>query len=252
MTFTRLIRTLAVCTLIIAGNGCQRSEPLGHQAPTGSSVKITGITPDPSSPLRAGDRIKLRVDIRYTLTADSGTVGLVVQAADNSGIAYNIDALKKGNGKSTLEAEFVVPHTNAVQVFTPLAAQGQTSTSTADIRTYKVISAANAAAAGSPYGLWNFPNNRVYLEIAESGEAFQCRIAPDNSVIRATGKLQGTSAIDWAPVTIVSSAGNPLNSMGVTWGIEQIALKNENLVLIGKYGSFEFVRCCASIPKQCR
>ena len=134
--------TLAV--ILIAGGllilaGCQRNEPSGMRAPTGSSVKIVGITPDISAPLRVGERVTLMVDISYSLTVDSGTVALVIQAADNSGIAQNMEVLSKGDGKTSLKAEFTVPDTKAVQIFTPLGAQGQASSSTVDYRAYKVI-----------------------------------------------------------------------------------------------------------------
>jgi hypothetical protein len=131
--------------ILVAGGlltlaGCQRKEPSGAPAPSGSSVKIVGITPDTSVPLRSGERVRLKVDVSYSLTVDSGTVALVIQAADNSGIAQNMQVLSKGEGKTSLEAEFTVPNTKAVQIFTPLSVQGQASTSTVDYRVYKVVS----------------------------------------------------------------------------------------------------------------
>ena len=120
--------------------GFQRNDNASIPAPSGSSVKIISIMPDISVPLHPGERIKLKVDIGYTLTVDSGTIALVVQDAGNSGVAQTMDVLSKGNGKKTLEVEFTVPNTKAIQVFAPLSAQGQASTSTVEYRAYKVVS----------------------------------------------------------------------------------------------------------------
>ena len=135
---------ITLTVILIAGGlftltGCQRNEPSGTRTPSGSSIKIVGITPDTSAPLRTGERVKLTIDVSYSLTVDSGTVALVIQAADNSGIAQNMEVLSKGEGKTSLKAEFTVPDTKAVQIFTPLTVQGQTSSSTVDYRAYKVI-----------------------------------------------------------------------------------------------------------------
>ena len=135
---------ITLTVILMAGGlltlaGCQRNEPSGTRALSGSSVKIVGITPDISAPLRVGERVTLMVDISYSLAVDSGTVTLVIQAADNSGIVQNMEVLSKGEGKTSLKAEFTVPDTKAVQIFTPLSAQGQTSSSTVDYRAYKVI-----------------------------------------------------------------------------------------------------------------
>jgi hypothetical protein len=89
--------------------------------------------------LHVGERVKLHVVAGYMLEAETGTVALVVQAADNAGIAQNMDAISRGNGKSVLDAEFTVPDTRAVQVFVPIHSQGQQGgTSIVDSRAYHV------------------------------------------------------------------------------------------------------------------
>ena len=137
MRASLLVVVLAGLVATIAG--CQRNDNTSVPAPSGSIVKIVTITPDISSPLRTGDRVKLKVDISYNLTVDSGTIALVVQDSNNSGIAQTMEVLTKGNGKTSLEVEFTVPNTKAVQVFAPLSAQGQASTSTVEYRAYKVV-----------------------------------------------------------------------------------------------------------------
>jgi len=138
MTKFRLVVGVASLAAAVSA-GCQRTDVSTSAAPGGSLVKIANISPDTSTPLRAGDRVKVKVDVDYSLTSDAGTVNLVIQTADNSSLAHNMEVLQKGTGKVTLVAEFVVPNSNAVQIFTPLSAQGQTSTSTVDTRAYKVI-----------------------------------------------------------------------------------------------------------------
>ena len=121
--------------------GCQRSDPnVGTPALSGSTVQIISTSPGIGEPLHAGEKVKLKVDVNYTLSEESGTLALVVQAADNLSIAQNFEVVMKGSGKVALEAEFIVPNTKAIQIFTPLSGQGQNSTSTVDSRAFKVVS----------------------------------------------------------------------------------------------------------------
>ena len=77
--------------------------------------------------------------MNYTLNAGSGVITLVVQSADNSTIANYSEVVTKGSGTVALKSSFAVPETNSVLVFTPLSAQGQSSTSTVDARAFKVL-----------------------------------------------------------------------------------------------------------------
>ncbi len=102
-------------------------------------AQIMSISPDTTQVLRAGEQVKFKVVVSYVLNAESGTVKLVVLAEDNSDIAQDFKAITRGSGQATLEAEFTVPITTAVRVFTPLTALGQDSTSASDGRAYKVV-----------------------------------------------------------------------------------------------------------------
>jgi len=143
MTRLYLLR-FAVVAILVAG--CQPDTPRSAattKAPPnvapGTFVTISEISPDPKVPLRVGERVKLHVVAGYMLEAETGTVALVVQAADNAGIAQNMEAISHGNGKSVLDAEFTVPDTRAVQVFVPIHSQGQQGgTSIVDSRAYRV------------------------------------------------------------------------------------------------------------------
>jgi hypothetical protein len=142
---TRL-HVLGFAFVVLFVTACQPDTPrsgAAAKAPPnvapGTFVTISEISPDPKLPLRVGERVKLHVVAGYMLEADTGTVALVVQAADNAGIAQNMEAIVRGNGKSVLEAEFTVPDTRAVQVFVPIHAQGQQGgTSIVDSRAYRV------------------------------------------------------------------------------------------------------------------
>jgi hypothetical protein len=108
-------------------------------APFGSVAQITSISPDATRVLRSGEQVKLKVDVNYVLTAESGTLTLVVLASDNSEVAHDFKVITKGSGKSRLEAEFTVPGTTDIRVFAPLVVLGENSTSAADGRAYKVV-----------------------------------------------------------------------------------------------------------------
>ena len=139
-THRPIIFVALVVACALASFGCQRSEPqTSRPALGGSSVQIISVSPEVSQPLHAGEKIKMAVQVNYTLSEDSGTLALVVQGADNSSISSNFEVVTKGNGSLTLESEFVVPSTKAVMIFTPLSGQGQSSTSTVDTRAFKVV-----------------------------------------------------------------------------------------------------------------
>lgn len=126
--------------LLLAPLGaCERAPSQPPKLPA-SYVRIAKLSPDATRPLKVGDKVNLQVQLDYALTkADTGAVMVVVQTADNQNLVQKAQAVRKGIGKATLAVEFVVPQTSAVKVFTPLSEQGQTSTTTVALRTYKVV-----------------------------------------------------------------------------------------------------------------
>lgn len=136
MKFSRLFPPFLLLAMLTA---CEFRSSAVDSAPAGSSVKILSISPEISSSLHVGEKVRLQVDVGYSLDAPSGTLSLVVQASDNSGVAQDMQVLTKGSGKAKFEADFVVPNTKAIQVFTPLSGQGQSSTSTVDMWAFKVV-----------------------------------------------------------------------------------------------------------------
>ncbi len=125
-----LVLPLAVLALA----GCETD----HSVPGGSTVKILSTSPDHTKPLRQGDTVQLRAEVEYLLNVDSGTLSLIVQKSDASSVFSHTEVVASGKGTSILEAEFVVPDTKAVMIFTSLNAQGQTTTSTVDTLAFKV------------------------------------------------------------------------------------------------------------------
>ena len=131
-----MMRSLAAILFVACLGACDQ-KPL--KAPPGSFVKIVSVSPDTKSPLKVGAKVKVQVEVSYALTTDAGQITLVVQAANNTTLANRTMAVKKGEGTLTLSAEFVVPDSDAVQLYTPLSAQGQKATSTVAHRSYKVV-----------------------------------------------------------------------------------------------------------------
>lgn len=119
--------------------GCQFTGQPANMPPFGSMAQITSLSPDTTRVLRVGEQVRLKVDVSYVLTSASGTIKLVVLAADNSDLGQDVKVITKGNGKSTLETQFTVPGTTEIRVFAPLVVQGESSGSAADGRSYKVV-----------------------------------------------------------------------------------------------------------------
>lgn len=136
------MRTLAQATVLAGGMlalGCSPQSET-HEAPPGSTVSITQISPSTGNPLTVGDEVKLEVSAAYALSAESGTLGVIVQDAKNTPLAQTVNVVLKGGGTEKFQLSFTVPDTGAIHVFTPLSAQGQTATSTVAARSYRVKS----------------------------------------------------------------------------------------------------------------
>jgi hypothetical protein len=117
---------------------CDKKAPAPAKPVSAGSVKIVGLKPDITTPLKVGAEVKVQVEVAYRLLAEAGVVTLVVQS-NEKGLAQASQAIKQGEGKAALSVQFVVPDTKALQVYTPLQALGQKTTATVDARTYKVV-----------------------------------------------------------------------------------------------------------------
>lgn len=134
--FLPLFAVVAAASLLM---GCQSAEKRADREAFGSLAQIVSISPDTTQLFRSGERIRLKVEVSHVMTAESGTIQLVVLAADNSPVGQDSRLITKGRGTSTLEAEFTVPSTTTIRVFTPLVFQGQTSAAVTDGRAFAVV-----------------------------------------------------------------------------------------------------------------
>ena len=77
----------------------------------------------------------------------------------------------------------------------------------------------------SPYvGLWQYPDRWVWIKITQQGQAFQCRIDDDRTLIRSEGVLIEGDQIIWKE----------------NWGVDSITREANHIILDGKYGIFEY------------
>lgn len=129
---------VGVALLAAALAGCERKPPAPAKPVSAGSVRIVALKPDTATPLKAGAKVKVQVEVAYRLLAEAGVVTLVVQS-NEKGLAQASQAIRQGEGKATLSVDFVVPETKAIQVYTPLQALGQKTTATVDARTYQVV-----------------------------------------------------------------------------------------------------------------
>ena len=127
-----------VLVSLLAASGCDKKPPPPLKPVSAGSVRIVALTPETTTALKVGAKVKIELEVSYRLLADAGAVTLVVQANDK-GLAQMTQAVRQGEGNAKLSAEFVVPETKAIQIFTPLQALGQKTTATLDARTYKVV-----------------------------------------------------------------------------------------------------------------
>ena len=96
---------------------------------------------------------------------------------------------------------------------------------------YAQVSPALASASG----LWQFGEHTVWVHIEQDGSAFQCRIAPGGTVYASTGVVVAPSSIQWRK----------------TWGVDQVSLHGDTMVLKGPYGAFKYHRTSQSMASAC-
>ena len=135
----RLQAVALALTILLLGACKGKADNFGPIVDSGSSVQITSLVPDPGVPLHVGQTVEFKLEASYVFTGETGTVALIVQAADGSGLAQPFDVVKKGSGKTSLETSVVVPETSSLEVLIPLVNQGPNQLTALDRRTYKVV-----------------------------------------------------------------------------------------------------------------
>lgn len=106
-------------------------------APTDREIKITSIKPDGGT-LKTGETVKLAISAAYTLPAQGGGVGIVVQDSKNALIANKLTQVAGGSGTVAEEIEFKVPATERIVVHVPLYLKDETKSSTVASREFTV------------------------------------------------------------------------------------------------------------------
>jgi hypothetical protein len=106
-------------------------------APTDREIKITSIKPDGGT-LKTGETVKLAISAAYTLPAQGGGVGIVVQDSKNALIANKLTQVAGGSGTVAEEIEFKVPATERIVVHVPLYLKDETKSSTVATREFTV------------------------------------------------------------------------------------------------------------------
>jgi hypothetical protein len=106
-------------------------------APTDREIKITSIKPDGGT-LKTGDTVKLAISAAYTLPAQGGGVGIVVQDSKNALIANKLTQVAGGSGTVAEEIEFKVPATERIVVHVPLYLKDETNSTTVASREFTV------------------------------------------------------------------------------------------------------------------
>ena len=128
---------LALVAIVLAA--CQ-SVGTGLDAPRmGSVAQITAISPETGRVLHVGESLRLIVDVAYVVTAESGTIKLMVLDGDNTELGQDFFIVPKGRGKATLQVRFKVPATNVIRVFTPLVVSGRAQSANSDGRAFEVV-----------------------------------------------------------------------------------------------------------------
>ena len=84
-------------------------------------------------------------------------------------------------------------------------------------------------------GLWQFPNRGVWIRINADGSAFQCRVAPNNELILASGRFTEPASIVWDK----------------EWERDGVNIVADGIRLDGKFGKFTFVRATDPMSAAC-
>lgn len=145
----RRVATVAAACVLLSLTACGKKEaapdkagqPAGDQAPkaaaTDRDIKIVSIKPDVEA-LKAGETVKLALSVSYTLPAQGGMVGLVVQDAKGTQLADKLTPVEGGSGTFVGEIEFKVPATERLTLIVPLYVKNENKSSASTTREFAV------------------------------------------------------------------------------------------------------------------
>jgi hypothetical protein len=115
----------------------------GATAPTlttEGAVQIRSITPSPTQPLIAGQRVHVTVEVAYTLPRPKGRLALAFQEPlpARRPLAATVAEVASAEGVVTLSADVLVPATPTLEVYVPLYARDGVATAVVDTRSYRI------------------------------------------------------------------------------------------------------------------
>lgn len=143
------VATVAAACALLALTACGKKEvapdkagqPATDQgskaAATDREIKIVSIKPEVEA-LKAGETVKLALSASYTLPAQGGLVGLVVQDAKGTQLADKLTPVEGGSGTFVGEIEFKVPATERLTLIVPLYVKGENKSSASATREFTV------------------------------------------------------------------------------------------------------------------
>jgi type IV pilus biogenesis protein CpaD/CtpE len=99
------------------------------EAPKDREIKITAIKPEGDT-LKVGETVKLTITAAYTVPAQGGNVGIVVQDAKNALVVNKLTQVAGGSGNVSEVVEFKVPATERIVVNVPLYLKDETKSAT--------------------------------------------------------------------------------------------------------------------------
>ncbi len=85
-------------------------------------------------------------------------------------------------------------------------------------------------------GTWQFPERQVWIQLNSDGQAFQCRIDMNGSVISSRGELHRDNTIRWQRV----------------WEPDRIRRDGDTIYLKGTYGDFGFDKTNSKMIYECQ
>jgi hypothetical protein len=108
---------------------------------TEGAVQIRSITPPPTQPLTAGQRLRITVEVSYTLPRPQGRLALAFQepSPTRRPLGAAVADVTQAEGQLTLSADLVVPDAPTLEVYVPLYARDEVATAVVDTRRYRIL-----------------------------------------------------------------------------------------------------------------
>lgn len=100
-----------------------RVVPADTSSPT-PSLALIDIEPDPALPLKAGERVRMRLTIRYVLELDEAMLDLLVQTAGKPLVTHR-ESATQGSETRIWKVEFIAPEDPGFDVIVTMHAPGE-------------------------------------------------------------------------------------------------------------------------------